>query len=113
MAGKNKTKRFQTKLHVKKGDKVKVIAGNDKGKVSEVLQVLPEKNRAIVADVNMVLKHKKPTNDNSGGIVEEPAPVHISNLMLVDGAGEASRVGRKKADDGRSVRYSKKSGEII
>lgn len=112
MAGKNKSKRFQTKLHIRKGDKVKVIAGDDKGKTGEVLQVFPEKNRAIVADVNMVLKHKKPTNDNSGGIVEEPAPVHASNLMLVDDAGNASRIGRKKVD-GKSVRYSKKSGEII
>jgi len=92
-----------------------VIAGayRDRDKPREVLEVLPEKNRAIVEDVNIVKKHTKPTQDNPGGINEMPAPIHISNLMLVDpSSGDPTRVGRKKVD-GNNVRYSKKSGEII
>ena len=77
------------------------------------MEVFPEKNRAIVEEVNIVKKHQKPTNDNPGGIIEKPAPIHISNLQLIDPkTGEASRVGRKEVD-GKLVRYSKKSGEII
>lgn len=113
--GKKKTtqNRFKTKIHIKKGDTVRVMAGADKGHEGEVLEILHKKYRAIVAEANLVLKHKKPTNDNPGGIVEEPAGIHISNLMLIDPAsGEATRIGRKKVD-GKTVRYSKKSGEII
>jgi len=115
MANKNKntSKRFQTKLHIKKGDTVRIMAGADKGKEGEVLEIIPNKYRAIVSNANLVLKHKKPTENSEGGIVEEPAGVHISNLMLIDPAsGEATRIGRKKVD-GKTVRYSKKSGEII
>ena len=98
---------------LKKGDRVIVVAGADKGKQGEVLEVFPAKNRAIVEDVNIVKKHQKPTQDNPGGINEIPAPVHLSNLMLVDPkTGEATRIGRKVVD-GKLVRYSKKSGEII
>ena len=108
-----KKTRFAPKLHIKKGDKVKVVAGSDKGKEGLVLEVFPEKNRAIVENVNVVKKHMKPTNENPGGIHEMAAPVHISNLMLIDPkSGEATRIGRKLVD-GKSVRYSKKSGEII
>lgn len=108
-----KTTRFAPKLHVKKGDKVVVIAGADKGKEGLVLEVFPVKNRAIVENVNIVKKHLKPTNDNPGGIQEMAAPVHLSNLMLVDPkTGEPTRIGRKLVD-GKLVRYSKKSGEII
>lgn len=108
-----KTTRFAPKLHVKKGDKVVVIAGADKGKEGLVLEVFPGKNRAIVENVNIVKKHLKPTNDNPGGIQEMAAPVHLSNLMLVDPkTGEPTRIGRKLVD-GKLVRYSKKSGEII
>lgn len=110
---KNQPKRFKTKIHIKKGDTVRIMAGDDKGTEGEVLEVFPKKYRAIVAEANMVMKHQKPTNDNPGGIIEEPAPIHISNLMLIDpDSGEATRIGRKKVD-GKSVRYSKKSGEII
>lgn len=108
-------KRFAPKLKIKKGDKVIVIAGasKDKSKVREVLEVLPDRNRAIVDEVNIVKKHMKPTQDNPGGITEMPAPIHISNLMLVDPkSGEPTRVGRKE-ENGKLVRYSKKSGEII
>ena len=111
----NQQKRFIPKLKIKKGDKVVVIAGayKDLDKVHEVLEVLQEKNRAIVDEVNMVKKHTKPSQDNPGGINEVPAPIHLSNLMLVDPkTGEPTRVGRKEVD-GKIVRYSKKSCEII
>ncbi len=106
-------KRFAPKLHIKKGDRVKVMVGADRGAEGEVLQVFPKKQRAIVDGVNIVKKHQKPMGDNPGGIVEMPAPVHISNLMLLDPkTGEPTRIGRKMVD-GKLVRYSKKSGEII
>ncbi len=110
---KNTQKRFAPKLNIKKGDTVIVIAGADKGTKGEVLEVLPKKNRVIVDQVNSVKKHQKPTQDSPGGIIEKAAPIHISNVMLVDPkTGEATRVGRKTVD-GKIVRYSKKSGEII
>ncbi len=102
------------KLHVKKGDTVKVIAGDDKGKVAKVLKVYPEKNRAIVEGVNVNKKHTKPNAKNTqGGIVEVEAPIHISNLMVMDGKNP-TRIGRKTDENtGKLVRYSKKSGEVI
>lgn len=108
-------KRFAPKLKIKKGDRVVVISGayKDTSKVREVLEVFPDQNRAIVDQVNLVKKHQKPTQNNPGGITELPAPIHISKLMLVDPkSGEPTRVGRKEVD-GKLVRYSKKSGEII
>ncbi len=111
----NNQKRFSPKLKIKKGDKVVVIAGayKDRTKVREVLEVFPDKNRAIVDEVNIAKKHTKPTQDNPGGINEVPTPIHISNLMLVDPkTGEPTRVGRK-SEDGKIERYSKKSGEIV
>ena len=108
-----KSKRFQPKLHVKKGDKVIVTSGDYKGTTGEVKEVIVEKNRVIIEGVNMVKKHTKPTNDNPGGIIEMEAPIHASNVMLVDPkSGEATRIGRKVVD-GKRVRYSKKSGETI
>ncbi len=90
-----------------------VISGNDKGQTGEVLEVFPKKNRAIVENLNMVTKHQKPTQDNPGGITELPASIHLSNLMLLDPkTGEPTRIGRKVVD-GKLVRYSKKSGELI
>ncbi len=101
------------KLHVKKGDKVVILAGADKGKTGSILEVFPNKYRAVVDGINIVKKHTKPTQDNPGGINEIPAPVHISNLAVVDPkTGEGTRIGRKEVD-GQLVRYSKKSGEII
>ena len=106
-------KRHKPKLHIRKGDKVMVIAGDDKGKVGEVLEILPEKNRAIVENVQVRKKHQKPTNENPGGIVEISLPVHLSNLMLVDPkSGNPTRIGRKEVD-GKLVRYAKSSGETI
>jgi large subunit ribosomal protein L24 len=113
MSKKENKHRFAPKLHVKKGDKVRVIAGSYKGSEGDVLEVFPKKNRAIVDSVNIVKKHTKASNDNPGGINEVPAPVHISNLMLIDPkTNEPTRIGRKVVD-GKLMRYSKKSGEII
>ncbi|MEM9918764.1 MAG: 50S ribosomal protein L24 [Bacteroidota bacterium] len=113
MSGKNRQDRFAPKWNIKKGDQVVVVAGDDKGLKGEVLKVFPSKGRAIVERCNIVKKHMKPTQDNPGGIVEMEAPVDMSNLMLVDPkTGEATRIGRKLVD-GKLVRYSKKSGEII
>ena len=101
------------KIHVKKGDKVIVLSGASKGKTGDILEVFPKDYRAVVDGVNIVKKHTKPSQDNPGGINEIPAPIHISNLALVDPkTGEATRIGRKEVD-GKLVRYSKKSGEII
>jgi len=103
------------KLHVRKGDTVKVIAGNSKGKSGKVLEVNTAKYRAIVEGVNVVSKHIKPSATNpNGGIEKTEASVHLSNLMVVDPSnGEATRVGRKADDKGKLIRYSKKSGEVI
>jgi large subunit ribosomal protein L24 len=103
------------KLHIKKGANVMVIAGNDRGKQGRVLSVDVEKQRAIVEGVNMVKKHTRPNADNpKGGIIEQEAPVHISNLKVIDSKGNPTRVGRKIDEKtGKSVRYSKKSGEVI
>lgn len=107
--------RFAPKLKIKKGDKVVVIAGayKDRSRVLEVLEVLPAKNKAIVEEVNIRKKHQKPTQDSPGGIIDKAAPIHISNLMLVDGSGEPTRVGRKSDEAGKLQRYSKKTGEIL
>ncbi len=104
---KKNTKRM--KLHVKKGDIVKVIAGNAKGKEGEVLKVFPDKYRAIVKDVNVVSKHIKPSASNpNGGIEKTEAPVHLSNLMVKDPAsGQFARSGRKLNDAGKLERYFK------
>lgn len=107
-------KRLVKKIHVKKGDQVVVISGNSKGEKGKVTEVIPGTYRAIVEDVNMVKKHRKPTGENPGGISDMPAPIHISNLMVIDPkSGDATRIGRKKDDKGKLQRYSKKTGEII
>ena len=104
-----------SKLHIKKDDTVIVLAGEDKGKTGKVLKVLVEKNRAIVEGVNIVSKSAKPSAKNpQGGIVKMEAPLHISNLSLIDPkSGKATRVAIKKTDDGKKVRIAKKSGEEI
>lgn len=106
---------MQKKLHIKKGDTVIVITGEYKGHQGRVLEVLPQKSRAIVEGANMVSKHTKPNAENpQGGIIKKEAPINISNLMLVDpSSGKATRIGRKRNKDGKLVRYSKKSGEEI
>jgi large subunit ribosomal protein L24 len=103
------------KLNFKKGEIVKVIAGEDKGKQGRVLAVIPNNHRAIVEGLNMISKHTKPNAQNQqGGIVKQEAPIHISNLMLVDPkSGEPCKLGRKRDKNGKLVRYSKNSGELI
>ena len=104
-----------TKLHIKKGDTVYVNAGEDKGKTGKVTKVLVEKQRAIVEGVNFVSKSQKPSANNpQGGIVKMEAPIHISNLNVVDPkSGKPTRIGRRKNEEGKLVRYAKKSGEEI
>ena len=104
-----------SKLHIKKNDTVIVLAGQDKGKTGKVLKVLVDENRALVEGVNMVSKSTKPSAKNpQGGIVKQEAPIHISNLSLVDPkSGKPTRVGIKVAEDGKKVRIAKKSGEEI
>lgn len=105
---------MSVKLKLKKGDRVEVIAGRDKGKKGEVLKVIPKENRAIVQGVNIVQRHQRQTASEQGGIVRKEATIHVSNLALVDPeSGSATRVGFKTLDDGRKVRFAKKSGEVI
>lgn len=102
------------KFKIKKGDKVVVLAGKDRGKRGEVLRMLLREGRVLVQGVNMVKRHTRPSQSQPGGIIEREAPVHISNLALEDPkSGEATRVGYKFLDDGRKVRYAKRSGEVI
>jgi large subunit ribosomal protein L24 len=103
------------KLHIKKGDTVMVLTGNSKGKTGTVLRVLVKEQKAIVEGLNMVSKSQKPSAKNpQGGIVKQEAPIHISNLNVVDPkTGKATRIGRKLNADGKLVRYAKKSGEEI
>ncbi len=102
------------KLNIKKGDNVQVMSGVDKGKTGKVVEVIIEKYRAIVEGVNIVHKHTKPsTNSPQGGIIQKEASIHISNLMILDPSqGKPTRIGRK-IENGKSVRYAKKSGEIL
>ena len=104
-----------TKLKIRKGDLVKVMAGDSKGTQGKIVEVLVDKGRAIVEGANMVSKHTKPNAANpNGGIVKQEAAIHISNLMLVDPkTGDTTRVGRKLNDAGKLVRVAKKSGEEI
>lgn len=102
------------KLHIKKGDTVMVIAGEAKGYQGRVLEVFPGKNKAIVEGANEISRHSKPDSNNTeGGIIKKEAPIHLSNLMVVDPKeGKPNRIGRKMSD-GKNIRYSKKTGEEI
>jgi large subunit ribosomal protein L24 len=105
--------RFAPKYKIKKGDKVKVIAGSNKGIEGNVLEIHAKTGKAIVEGVNIAKKHTKPTQDNPGGINEIALPIDISNLSFVDPkSGKTTRVGYR-IEEGKSVRYSKKSGETI
>ena len=102
------------KFKIKRGDRVVVMAGRDKGKKGEVLRVLRQDRRAVVSGVNMMKRHTRPSTGNPGGIVQREAPLHISNLALQDPKdGQPTRVGFRFLDDGRKVRYAKRSGEVI
>jgi large subunit ribosomal protein L24 len=102
-----------SKLKIKKGDKVVVIAGKDKGKTGEVLRVLPKDSRVLVQGVNMVKRHTRPAMGQTGGIVEKEAMLHVSNVAHIDPKSDKpTRVGFKTLD-GRKVRFAKKSGEVL
>ena len=99
---------------IKKGDKVVILAGRDKGKTGEVMKVIPAEDRMIVAGVNMVKRHTRATQADPGGIKEKEATIHKSNVALVDPkTGEPTRVGFKTLDNGKKVRFAKSSGEVI
>jgi len=101
-------------LNVKKGDRVIVIAGKDKGKQGEVIAAYPREERVVVQGVNMVKKHQRPTPSNPGGIIDKEAALHVSNVAHVDPKdGKPTRVGVKVLEDGTKVRVAKRSGEVI
>lgn len=105
---------MSSKYHIKVGDNVKVLSGEERGNTGKIVEILKKKNRAIVEGLNMVKVHKKPSAQNPQGSIEEKeAGIHISNLMVVDSKGNGSRIGRKKNTEGKTVRYSKKTGEEI
>jgi large subunit ribosomal protein L24 len=99
---------------IRKGDKVVVMTGRDKGKTGEVRQVMPAEGRAIVAGVNLVRRHTRQTAQTEGGILTKESPIHLSNLAIADPkSGKPTRVGFKTLDDGRKVRVAKRSGDLI
>jgi large subunit ribosomal protein L24 len=101
-------------VHIKKGDRVIVTTGRDKGKKGEVIKVFPKDDRALVAGVNVVKRHQRQTQTQQGGIVNKESPIHLSNIAHIDPkSGAATRVGFKVLNDGRKVRFAKKSGEVI
>ncbi|WP_193173499.1 50S ribosomal protein L24 [Nisaea nitritireducens] len=103
-----------TKFKVKKGDKVVVTTGRDKGKTGEILRVITDENRVLVQGVNMVKRHTRATQTSAGGIIEKEAPVHVSNVAHIDPkSNEPTRVGIRTLEDGRKVRFAKRSGEVL
>jgi large subunit ribosomal protein L24 len=99
---------------IKKGDKVVILTGRDKGKTGEVVQVMPKEERALVRGVNLVRRHQRQTAQQEGGIISKEAPIHLSNLAYADPKdGQPTRVGFKILDDGRKVRFAKRSGDLI
>jgi len=102
------------RMKIRKGDSVIVLTGRDKGKKGEIIRSLPEENRVVVRGINVVKRHQSPSADSPGGIQEKELPIHASNLALIDPkSGGATRIGYKYLDDGRKVRFAKKSGEMI
>jgi len=102
------------KIKLKKGDKVKIITGKDKGKEGSILKVIPSDNKAIVSGINLVKKHMKATKESEGGIISKELPIHISNLSLLDPSSLLStKVGYKFIEDGKKVRVAKVSGKVI
>ena len=105
---------MQFKFHIRKGDTVKVLAGDSKGQQGKVLKVLVNEKKAIVEGINMISKHSKPkTKTPQGGIIKTESPIHISNLMVIDASGKPTKTGRKYDKNNKLVRYSKKTGEVI
>ncbi len=104
----------QPKMKLKKGDQVVVITGKDKGKKGEITKVIPADSKVIVSGINMMTKHKKPTQFAQGGLEKMEAPIHVSNVALADPkTGAPSRVGFKDLKDGKKVRIARKSGETL
>ncbi len=102
------------KLKIRRGDKVVVLAGRDKGKHGQVVKAFPTDNKVLVQGVNMVRKHQKQTPNQQGGIIAKEAPIHVSNLAIEDPKdGAPTRIGYRILDDGRKVRFAKRSGEVI
>jgi large subunit ribosomal protein L24 len=102
------------KLKLKKGDKVIVITGKDKGKTGEITKVLVKESKVLVSGINMVKRHTKPTQENAGGIISKEMPIHISNVAFIDPkTSKATRLGFKMDKDGHKVRVAKKSGEVV
>ncbi|MEM7226596.1 MAG: 50S ribosomal protein L24 [Pseudomonadota bacterium] len=102
------------KFKIKKGDRVVVTTGKDKGKSGEVLRVLRDKDRVLVQGVNMIKRHTRPSQTSSGGIVERESPLHISNVAHIDpSTDQPTRVGYKVLEDGRKVRFARRSGEVL
>ena len=102
------------KVRIRKGDKVIVTSGKNKGKTGEVIKVMPDKNRALVRGINIVKRHTKPAQNNAGGIVEKESPINISNISFYEEKNKkATRLGFKFLEDGRKVRFSKLSGEVV
>lgn len=114
-----RTKNKQKKLHIKKGDMVRVLAGIDKGKEGKILKVFPEKERIIIEGVNVRVRHTKPSQTYpQGGRIEQELPIHVSNVQPLDGNGDPTRVGRKWIEDpetgrGRWIRYAKTTDEEL
>ena len=101
-------------LKFKKGDRVVVLAGRDQGKQGEIITMLPKEHRAVVRGVNIVRRHQRQTASEQGGIVSKEAPIHLSNVAHLDpSTNQPTRVGYKFLDDGRKVRFAKRSGEVI
>jgi large subunit ribosomal protein L24 len=98
---------------IRKGDKVVVITGRDKGKTGEVISVLPKENRAVVRGVNLVRRHQRQTARDQGGIISKEMSINLSNIALTDSNGKPTRVGFRLAPDGRKVRYAKRTGETL
>ena len=99
---------------IRKGDKVVVLAGKDKGRSGEVLKVMPKENKALVSGINLIRRHQRQTPNAQGGIITKEMSIHISNISLVDAAsGKPTRVGFRMNDDGRKVRFAKRSGDQI
>lgn len=101
-------------MKIKKGDQVVVLVGKDKGRTGEVTKMMPKEGRALVAGINLVKRHTRQSQTSEGGIISKEAPVQVSNLAIVDPKdGKATRVGFKTLEDGRKVRFAKRSGEVI
>jgi large subunit ribosomal protein L24 len=104
----------KTKLHVKTGDTVKVIAGDDRGKTGRVTSVLTDKQKVVIEGLNLVTKHSKPSAKNpQGGIAKVEAPIHVSNVVLLDAKGNPTKTAKRKNSEGKTERYAKKTGEVI